>query len=172
MDGWAQIPEPASSQPFTPVLAKNNVHLDVTRAVPGQATPHGAPELESWQIYFSAQKTFYKADAIFSPKAAFLIYQGHYSALPRRCLWEFSSCFQGVFNPFPVGGSTVATRLQIVLVIKQEFTVHTYSVRVHVAGIGVVEETVNAYSPVDALRLVERRYAPAKVIAYNIKQIT
>ena len=48
---------------------------------------------------------------------------------------------------------------------------HTYLVKVHVQGIGVVEESVRTYTSVDALRLIERRYAPAKVSPYNIKQI-
>ena len=48
---------------------------------------------------------------------------------------------------------------------------HTYLVRVHVEGVGVVEENVSAYTPLDAQRLIERRYAPAKVIMYSSRQI-
>ena len=49
---------------------------------------------------------------------------------------------------------------------------HEFSVKVHVEGIGMVEEVVRAYTALDAQRLIERRYAPAKVIPYNVKQIS
>lgn len=47
---------------------------------------------------------------------------------------------------------------------------HTYLFRVHVEGVGVVEENVSAYTPLDAQRLIERRYAPAKVVLYTFRQ--
>ena len=49
---------------------------------------------------------------------------------------------------------------------------HTYRLKVHVEGVGVVEEVVSAYTPLDAQRLVERRYAPAKVILYTFTQVS
>jgi hypothetical protein len=48
---------------------------------------------------------------------------------------------------------------------------HTYRFRVHVQGVGVIEEEVSAYTPLDAQRLIERRYAPAKVIVYTFVQV-
>jgi hypothetical protein len=50
--------------------------------------------------------------------------------------------------------------------------VHTYRLKVHVEGVGVVEEVVTASTPLDAQHLIERRYAPAKVILYTFTQIS
>lgn len=48
---------------------------------------------------------------------------------------------------------------------------NTYLFRVHVAGVGVVEENVSAYTPADAQRLIEARYAPAKVVVYTFTKV-
>ena len=49
---------------------------------------------------------------------------------------------------------------------------HVYQIKVRVEGVGVVEETVSSYSPVDAQRAVQSRYAPAQVIVLAIRQIS
>lgn len=49
---------------------------------------------------------------------------------------------------------------------------NTYRLKVHVEGVGVVEEVVSAYTPLDAQRLIERRYAPARVIVYTFAKVS
>lgn len=49
---------------------------------------------------------------------------------------------------------------------------HTYVFGVHVAGVGVVEETVSASTPLDAQHLIKARYAPARVIVYTFRQVS
>ena len=49
---------------------------------------------------------------------------------------------------------------------------NTYRFRVHVEGIGVVEETVSAYTPADAQRAIEQRYRPAKVTVYTFVKVS
>jgi len=49
---------------------------------------------------------------------------------------------------------------------------NTYRFKVHIDGVGVVEETVSAYSPLDAQHLIEARYAPARVVIYSFTKVS
>ena len=48
---------------------------------------------------------------------------------------------------------------------------NSYRFKVHVEGIGVVMETVSAYTPADAQRLIESRYAPRRVTVYTFEKV-
>jgi hypothetical protein len=50
--------------------------------------------------------------------------------------------------------------------------VHSYRFRVHVAGVGVVEEVISAYTPLDAQRAIEAKYRPAQVVVYTFTQLS
>jgi len=50
--------------------------------------------------------------------------------------------------------------------------VNTYVVKVHVEGVGMVEETIKTNSENDARLLIQARYRPAKVILYGVKKIS
>lgn len=49
---------------------------------------------------------------------------------------------------------------------------NTYVFKVHVSGVGVVEESVSAYTPLDAQHLIQARYAPATVTIYTFRQVS
>ena len=49
---------------------------------------------------------------------------------------------------------------------------HSYLVRFHVAGVGMIEESISAYNPLDAQHAVQMKYGKANVALYNIKQIS
>jgi hypothetical protein len=49
---------------------------------------------------------------------------------------------------------------------------HGHRMKVHAWGVGVVEETVSAQTPLDTQRLIERSHAPAEVTLHTFTQIS
>ena len=47
----------------------------------------------------------------------------------------------------------------------------TYRFRIHVEGIGVLEEVMASYTPADAQRAIEAKYSPRRVIVYTVVQV-
>ena len=49
---------------------------------------------------------------------------------------------------------------------------HSYLVRFHVAGVGMIEESISAYTPLDAQHAVQMKYGKPNVIIYNVRQVS
>lgn len=48
---------------------------------------------------------------------------------------------------------------------------NTYRFRIHVEGVGAIEETVSAHTPAGAQRSLEAKYAPRKVLVYTFVKV-
>jgi hypothetical protein len=49
---------------------------------------------------------------------------------------------------------------------------HTYLFHFRVEGVGMAEETISAYSVLDAQKLIRTKYSPAKVTIYSFRQLS
>lgn len=48
---------------------------------------------------------------------------------------------------------------------------HTYFVRFWVSGIGMLEESIRAYTPLDAQKAVRSQYGGSQVIIHDCRQV-
>jgi hypothetical protein len=48
---------------------------------------------------------------------------------------------------------------------------NTYVITANVEGIGWVEETLKCFNAITAQRIIERRYAPARVTFFGVRRI-